>query len=81
MSQANRQISLADVREIYRVMDIERAQDDVPAGRNEALSAIYEKMKKLGGDRYLVKPSSTDALESLYDDCPNFAEVIDDLKK
>lgn len=81
MSQAGRQISLADVREIYRITDIERAQDDAPAGRNEPLSAIYEKMKKLGGERYLVKPSSTDALESLYDDCPNFAEVIDDLKK
>jgi ATP-dependent Lon protease len=81
MTQTDRHISLADVREIYRIADIERAQDDVPAGRNESLSAIYEKMKKLGGDRYLVKPSSTDALESLYDDCPNFSEVIDDLKK
>ena len=81
MTQPDKHISLADVREIYRVTDIERAQDDVPTGRNESLSAIYEKMKKLGGDRYLVKPSSTDALESLYDDCPNFSEVIDDLKK
>jgi ATP-dependent Lon protease len=69
------------VSEIYRVTDIERAQDDSPAGRNEPLSAIYQKMKKLGGDRYLVKPSSTEALESLYDDCPNFAEVLDEVDK
>ncbi len=81
MPQAHSQITLADVRAIYRVGDIERVQDDAPVGRNESLSAIYEKMKKLGGDRYLVKPSSTDALESLYEACPNFSEVIDDLKK
>ena len=81
MTQTHSQITLADVRSIYRVRDIERVQDDAPAGRNESLSAIYEKMKKLGGDRYLVKPSSTDALESLYEACPNFSEVIDDLKK
>lgn len=60
MSHADIQIPLADVREIYRVGDIDRALDDAPAGRSEALSAIYEKMKKLGGERYLVKPSSTD---------------------
>ena len=81
MSHSDRQITLADVREIYRVTDVERLQDDAPAGRSESLTAIYEKMKKLGGDRYLVKPSSTDALDSLYDDCPNFSDVIDDLKK
>jgi len=81
MSNAEIQIPLADVREIYRVSDVDRALEDSPAGRSESLSAIYEKMKKLGGARYLIKPSSTDALDSLYDDCPNFSEVIDDLKK
>ncbi len=81
MTQAAIQIPLADVRQIYRVRDVERAQDDSPSSRNEALSATYEKMKKLGGERYLIKPSSTEALDSLYDDCPNFDEVIDDLKK
>ena len=81
MSQADIRIPLADVREIYRVTDIDRALDDAPAGRSEALSANYEKMRKLGGERYLVKPSSTEALDGLYDECPNFAEVIDDLKK
>ena len=35
MSQADIQIPLADVREIYRVTDIERAQEDAPAGRDE----------------------------------------------
>jgi ATP-dependent Lon protease len=74
-------IPIADVRQIYEVSDVERALDEQAAGRNDALAALYEKMKKLGGERYLIKPSSPDALDSLYDDCPNFTEVIDDLKK
>lgn len=81
MTQATIQIPLADVREIYRVCDVERAQDESPASRSEALAATYEKMKKMGGERYLIKPSTMEALDSLYDDCPNFDEVIDDLKK
>ena len=81
MPNADIQIPLADVREIYSVGDVDRAMEDSPAGRSESLSSIYEKMKKLGGERFLIKPSSMDALDSLYDDCPNFSEVIDDLKK
>ncbi len=80
MPDAEIAIPIADVREIYRVADVERALDE-GSGRNESLSATYEKMRKLGGQRYLIKPSSVDAIDSLYDDCPNFAEVIDDLKK
>jgi len=81
MTHAAIQIPLADVREIYRLCDVERAQDESPASRSETLAATYEKMKKLGGERYLIKPSTTKALDSLYEDCPNFEEVIDDLKK
>lgn len=80
MPDADISIPIADVREIYSVAAVERALDE-GSGRNESLSATYEKMKKLGGDRYLIKPSTTDALDSLYDDCPNFGDVIDDLKK
>lgn len=75
------QIPIAGVRQIYDVADVERALEEHPAARNEMLAATYEKMKKLGGERYLIKPSSPDALDALYDDCPNFSEVIDDLKK
>lgn len=78
---ADIQIPIADIREIYRLADVDRAMDEGAAGRNESLAATYEKMKKLGGERFLVKPSSADALDGLYEDCPNFTEVIDDLKK
>ena len=74
-------IPIADIREIYCVADIEKALEEPSAARNEALSALYERMKKLGGERFVVKPSSSESLDSLYDSCPNFSEVIDDLKK
>ena len=74
-------IPLAEVRDIYCVADVEKAMEEPVAARNESLAAFYDRMKKLGGARFVIKPSSTDALDSLYDSCPNFAEVIDDLKK
>jgi ATP-dependent Lon protease len=74
-------IPIADIREIYCVADVDKAMEEPAAARNEALSALYDRMKKLGGDRFVVKPSSADTLDTLYDSCPNFSEVIDDLKK
>lgn len=81
MASAGFQIPLAECREIYNIADVDRAMEDAGASRSESLTAYYEKMKKLGGLRYLVKPSSFDGLDPLYARCPNFAEVIDDLKK
>lgn len=74
-------IPLADVREIYRVADIDKVMEDNAGHRNESLTALYEKMKRLGGVRWVIKPSSPEALDPLYESCPNFSEVIDDLKK
>lgn len=81
MSTTDICIPLADAREIYRVGDVDRALEESAPSRNEALAAFYERMKKLGGTRFLVKPSRSDAIDSLYERCPNFGEVIDDLKK
>lgn len=81
MRGAEIQIPLADYREIYSVADVERAIEDATPTRNEALAAFYEKMKKLGGVRYLVKPSSEDALDAVYERCPNFGAVLADLKR
>lgn len=74
-------IPLADSREIYRVEDVDRAIEESAPARNEALAAFYERMKRLGGTRFVVKPSRSDGLDSLYERCPNFDEVIDDIRK
>lgn len=74
-------IPLADYKTIYNVADVERAMEDSSTKRNETLQALYEAMKKSGGTRFIVKPSSTHGLDGLYESSPNFGEVIDDLKK
>src|SRR5260370_34911821 len=38
-------------------------------------------MNRGGGTRLTVKPSGIPAMESLYDELPNFAAVLDDVKK
>ena len=74
-------IPIAEYKTIYSVADVERAMEDSCSRRNEALQAFYEGMKNSGGVRFIVKPSSTNGLDGLYDSSPNFNEVIDDLKK
>ena len=74
-------IPLGDIRQIYRVEDVDRALEESSPARNEALAAFYERMKQLGGSRFLIKPSRTSGLDPLYESCPNFEDVIDDLKK
>lgn len=81
MSTTEISIPLADAREIYRVDDVNRALEASATSRNESLATFYERMRTLGGTRYVVKPSRSDALDPLYERCPNFGEVVNDLKK
>ncbi|HUH93197.1 MAG TPA: AAA family ATPase [Casimicrobiaceae bacterium] len=74
-------IPLAGLQPIYSVADVDRASEDSAAQRNEGLKGWYDRMRKLGGERYIVKPSSPNSVDDLYHVSPNFAEVIDDLKK
>jgi ATP-dependent Lon protease len=38
-------------------------------------------MLKLGGQRFTVKPSAMPAMDELFDDLPNFSEVLEDIRK
>src|SRR5438045_9377002 len=38
-------------------------------------------MRELCGTRYIIKPSTYNAIDDLYEASPNFREVIDDLRK
>lgn len=78
---ASIQIPIAGYKSIYSVADVDRAMEDTSSSKNEALISLYEKMIRSGGDRYIIKPSSTEGIDSLYDGSPNFTEVIDALKK
>jgi ATP-dependent Lon protease len=74
-------IPLADLQPIYSVADVDRALGDSAARRNEGLKGWYDRMRELGGSRYIIKPSKHNAVDELYDAAPNFVEVIDDVRK
>ncbi|WP_151636480.1 AAA family ATPase [Noviherbaspirillum aerium] len=74
-------ITLARSHPIYNMKDVENAQARARALKSTELDAFYENMLELGAERFVTTPSSTNALEPLYDDCPNFGEVLDDLKR
>src|SRR6266508_3763466 len=74
-------IPLADLQPIYSVAEVDRALEDGATQRNEGLKGWYQRMRELGGSRYIIKPSSPAAVDDLYDASPNFTDVIDDVKK
>jgi len=74
-------IPLADLQAIYSVAEVDRALEDGAAKRNEGLKSWYDRMRELGGSRYIIKPSTAAAVDELYDASPNFHAVIDDLRK
>ena len=74
-------IPLAELQPIYSVSDVDRALTDGAARRNEGLKGWYDRMRELGGSRFIVKPSTAAALDDLYETSPNFRDVLDDLRK
>jgi len=74
-------IPLAGLQPIYSVADVDRAAADHSARHNEGLKGWYDRMRVLGGSRFIVKPSTEGAVDELYDASPNFGAVLDDLRK
>ena len=73
-------ITIAHTRPVYKLAEVQGAMER-SHGRLPELDAFYERMLDSGGDRFVTKPSSTDAFDDLYEECPNFAEVLDDLSR
>src|SRR5947207_3017301 len=74
-------IPIAGFKDVYDVPGVERALQDLAPSANEALRAIYEKMLRLGGQRVTVKPSALAEMEDLFRELPNFATVLEDIRK
>src|SRR5688572_12326614 len=74
-------IPIAGFKDVYDVPQVEKALHDLPASANEALRSLYEKMLRLGGQRFTVKPSALPEIDALIEELPNFAEVLEDLRK
>ncbi|MEO8151732.1 MAG: AAA family ATPase [Rhizobacter sp.] len=74
-------IPIARMRSLYRVEEVGRKLGKLPEKEHEGLRSTYERMIEKGPERFQVKPSGLPAMDHLYDDLPNFAEVLDDVKR
>jgi ATP-dependent Lon protease len=74
-------IPIAGFKDVYEVPAVEKALHELPASANEALRAIYEKMVRLGGQRFTVKPSALPEMQRLFEELPNFTAVLEDIRK
>jgi ATP-dependent Lon protease len=78
---ANVAIPIAGFKDVYDIGAVEKALQELSPGANEALRTLYEKMLRLGGQRFTVKPSTLPAMDELCEELPNFTEVLADIRK
>ncbi len=78
---ASMAIPIAGFKDVYDVPAVEKALHELPPGANEALRALYDKMLRVGGQRFTVKPSAMPPMDELYQDLPNFGRVLEDIRK
>ncbi len=74
-------IPIARMRSVYRVDEVGRKLDKLPHKEHETLRSTYERMLEKGPERFQVKPSGLPAMDQLYDDLPNFTDVLDDVRR
>ena len=81
MTSVAPQIPIAQMRSVYRLDDVEKRLDKLPARDHETLRSTYERMLERGPQRFQVKPAGVPAMAHLYDELPNFSEALDELKR
>lgn len=78
-------LPVAQMRHVFRPGDVERKlarlQEAGSQRDYENLRAVYERMLERGPERFQVKPSGVPDMAPLYEQLPNFAEVLDDVKR
>lgn len=73
-------IALARTRTVYDLHEVQGALER-NRGRSPELDTFYERMLETGAERFVTTPSSLDALDPLFAECPNFDAVLDDLAR
>jgi ATP-dependent Lon protease len=74
-------IPIAKMRSVYRLADIEKRLTKLPPKDHESLRSTYERMLEKGAERFQVKPSGLPQMDHLYDELPNFSDVLDDVRR
>ncbi|MDA1118578.1 MAG: AAA family ATPase [Proteobacteria bacterium] len=78
---ASMAIPIAGFKDVYDVPAVEKALHALSPSANEALRALYDKMLRVGGQRFTVKPSAMPPMDELFEDLPNFSHVLEDIRK
>ena len=77
-------LPIARVRSVYQTADVERKLDklqDSDSSESRSLRSTYERMLERGPDRFQMKPGGIPEVASLYDELPNFTDVLDDVRR
>ena len=74
-------LPIANLRNVFRPHEVERKLAKLAARDHENLRATYERMLERGPERFQVKPSGIPEMADLYEQLPNFADALDDIKR
>lgn len=77
-------LPIAHMRSVFQADEVERKLAKLQAvseREHETLRSTYERMLERGPQRFAVKPSGLPQMAPLYEQLPNFTEVLDDLKR
>jgi len=74
-------LPIARMRCVFQVEEVERKLAKLPEREHENLRATYQRMLERGPERFQVKPAGLPDMGTLYEDLPNFTEVLDDVKR
>ena len=75
------QLPIANLRDVFRLHDVERKLAKLPGRDHEGLRTTYERMLERGPERFQVKPSGLPDMATLYEQLPNFGDALDDVKR
>lgn len=74
-------IPLIGYRQVYAVDAVKKALSQLDQQAQPSLARQLLRMLQAGGERYVSRPSTHTCLDDLYESCPNFSGVLDDLRK
>ncbi|WP_239061929.1 AAA family ATPase [Ideonella livida] len=69
------------MRPVFQPGEVSQRLNKLPQRDHESLRSTYERMLEKGPERFQVKPAGVPAMEHLYEELPNFREVLDDVRR
>ncbi|EGI78446.1 AAA family ATPase [Hylemonella gracilis] len=74
-------LPIARMRSVFEPGEVERKLAKLTEREHDNLRSTYARMLERGPERFQVKPAGVPDMSALYDDLPNFTEVLDDVKR